>query len=173
MVAIENLPARAQDYCVRHPLVLDPIDRHLLDLIQSDAARPLHELGADVGLSPSAVQRRLSRYRAAGVLVGQVAVVDPRQAGNAVLAAVLVTLDRESAEHHADFRERMLGEPRVQQCYDLAGEWDYLVMLVTGDLRECRELSDRLFLRDENVRRFDTLPVLEPIKTGRAVPLRE
>lgn len=157
---------------MRQPLVLDEIDRHLLELVQQDAGRPLHDLGAEVGLSPSAVQRRLTRYRAAGLLTRQVAVIDPGRAGSTALAAVLVTLDRESAEHHTSFRKRMLAEPRVQQCYDLAGEWDYLVILVTSDLRECREVSDRLFMRDENVRRFDTLPVLDAIKTGRFVPLR-
>ena len=171
MAPIEKFTAEAQDYCVRQPQVLDPIDRHLLELIQEDAGRPLHDLGTAVGLSPSAVQRRLTRYRVAGVVTGQVAVVDPARVGSTALAAVLVTLERESAEHHAAFRQRMLAEPRVQQCYDLAGEWDYLVVLITRDLRECRELSDRLFMRDENVRRFDTLPVLDAIKTGRSVPL--
>lgn len=67
----------------------------------------------------------------------------------------------------------MLAEPRVQQCYDLAGQWDYVVVLVTANLAECRALSDQLFLNDENVRRYDTLPVLDPVKTGRTVPLPE
>jgi Lrp/AsnC family transcriptional regulator, leucine-responsive regulatory protein len=40
---------------------LDEIDYLLLGLVQVDAGRPLHELGDEVGLSPSAVQRRLTR----------------------------------------------------------------------------------------------------------------
>lgn len=65
----------------------------------------------------------------------------------------------------------MLAESRVQQCYDLAGQWDYVVVLVTESLAECRALSDRLFMDDDNVRRYDTLPVLDPVKTGLAIPL--
>lgn len=97
--------------------------------------------------------------------------LDPSALGPTTLAVVLVTLDRESAQHHAAFRARMLVEPRVQQCYDLAGQWDYVVVLVTESLAECRALSDRLFMDDENVRRYDTLPALEAIKTGLSVPL--
>ncbi|MDT8913364.1 Lrp/AsnC family transcriptional regulator [Amycolatopsis sp. PS_44_ISF1] len=149
----------------------DSLDHHLLRLMQEDSGRTLREFGDQVGLSPSAVHRRIRGYRAAGVIAREVAVLDPAALGPATLAVVLVTLDRESAEHHAGFRARMLAEPQVQQCYDLAGPWDYLVVLVTGNLAECRTLSDRLFMDDRNVRRYDTLPVLDPIKTSLAVPL--
>lgn len=155
------------------PFVPDSIDHRLLRLLQEDAGRTLRELGDQVGLSPSAVQRRIRGYRAAGVLAREVAVLDPRALGPVTLAVVLVTLDRESAQHHTAFRTRMLAEPRVQQCYDLAGQWDYLVVLVTESLAQCRALSDRLFMSDENVRRYDTLPVLDPVKTGMTVPVPE
>ncbi|WP_019808563.1 Lrp/AsnC family transcriptional regulator [Saccharomonospora halophila] len=155
------------------PFVPDAVDRRLLRLLQEDAGRTLRELGELVGLSPSAVQRRIRGYRAAGVVAREVAVLDPAALGPTTLAVVLVTLDHESAEHHAAFRTRMRHEPRVQQCYDLAGQWDYVVVLVTDSLAECRALSDRLFLGDGNVRRYDTLPVLDPVKTGLTVPLPE
>lgn len=149
----------------------DPLDRQLLQLLQEDAGHTLRELGDWVGLTPSAVQRRIRRYRASGVLTREVAVLDPAQLGPTLLAVVLVTLERESAEHHTAFHERMSAEPRVQQCYEVAGEWDYVVLLVASGLTECRALSQRLFMDDENVRRYDTLPVLEAVKTGLTIPL--
>lgn len=167
--AIEKFAAAAQHCCV--PFTPDPIDHHLLGLLQQDAGRTLRELGDQVGLSPSAVQRRIRAYHRAGVITGQIAVLDAAALGATALAAVLVTLERESAEHHARFRARMLAEPRVQQCYDLAGQWDYLVMLITENLGACRALSDRLFTDDANVRRYDTLPVLDPVKVGLSIPL--
>lgn len=169
MTAIEIFPAATQNCCVA--FVPDSIDHRLLRLLQEDAGRTLRELGEEVGLSPSAVHRRLRGYRAAGVIAREVAVLDPTALGPTALAVVLVTLDRESAEHHAAFRARMRAEPRVQQCYDLAGPWDYAAVLVTESLPQCRALSARLFMDDENVRRYDTLPVLDPIKTGLTVPL--
>ena len=69
------------------PAVLDAFDHRLLDLLQADAGRTLTALGEAVGLSPSAVQRRLKRYRANGLL-RQVAVLDAEAFPAVVLAAV-------------------------------------------------------------------------------------
>jgi DNA-binding Lrp family transcriptional regulator len=91
----------------KHAFHLDELDRKLLELLQNDAARPLYELGDRVGLSASAVQRRLSRYRSSGVIAKQIAVLDPDAVAGTVLACVLVTLERESKKLHGAFQQRL------------------------------------------------------------------
>ncbi|MFC9977499.1 Lrp/AsnC family transcriptional regulator [Spirillospora sp. NPDC127200] len=153
------------------PPRLDEIDSLLLDLLQQDSGRTLHDLGEQVGLSASAVQRRIARYRKDGLIARQVAVLDPHRFGPTVLATVLVTLDRESFEHHEDFAERMRSDPQVQQCYKVAGPWDYVVVLAARSMRECSRLGDRLFKADGNIKRYETLLVFDTVKTGLALPL--
>ncbi|KOX19138.1 AsnC family transcriptional regulator [Nocardiopsis sp. NRRL B-16309] len=143
----------------------------LLGLVQTDATRPLHDLGDRVGLSPSAVQRRLTRLRAAGVIRAQVAVVDPVSVGAGLTCVVLVALADDDPDHHAAFRERMRAEPRVQQCFGIVGQWDYVVVLLSADLAENRALSQRLFVRQGRVARFETLPSSGAVKAGLTVPL--
>jgi Lrp/AsnC family transcriptional regulator, leucine-responsive regulatory protein len=172
--AIDSLCVPTQQYCVaRKPtLQLDDLDRKLLDLLQNDAARPLYELGDLVGLSASAVQRRLSRYRSSGVIAKQIAVLNPDAVAGTVLACVLVTLERESKRLHSDFRQRLLAASEVQQCYDLAGTWDYLVMIAASSMPRCRTVIDDLFLDAPNVKRYETSFVFEPIKRGLNIPIR-
>jgi DNA-binding Lrp family transcriptional regulator len=172
--AIDSLRVPTQQYCVppKHAIQLDEIDRKLLDLLQNDAARPLYELGDLVGLSPSAVQRRLSRYRSSGAIAKQVAVLDPEAIAGTVLACVLVTLERESRKLHSDFRQRLLAAAEAQQCYELAGAWDYLVVVAASSMPRCRTVIDELLLDAPNVKRYETLFVLEPIKRGLNIPLR-
>ena len=88
--AIDSLCVPTQQYCVprKTTLQLDDLDRKLLDLLQIDAARPLSQLGDLVGLSASAVQRRLSRYRSSGVIAKQIAVLNPDAVPGTVLACV-------------------------------------------------------------------------------------
>jgi DNA-binding Lrp family transcriptional regulator len=76
---------------------LDHVDHELLDLLQRDSGRTLRELGELVSLSPSAVQRRIYRYRRHGVIAREVAQLDPGRLPAALLAVCLVTLERESA----------------------------------------------------------------------------
>ena len=56
---------------------LDDFDRRLLNLVQSDAGQTAERLAENVGLSPSAVQRRLRRLRETGVIVRESAIVEP------------------------------------------------------------------------------------------------
>jgi Lrp/AsnC family transcriptional regulator, leucine-responsive regulatory protein len=77
--AIETVRDHAQDHCVVRSVSLDALDAldvDLLNLLQRDAGRTLRELGDDVGLSPSAVHRRIARYEAAGLIARRVAVLD-------------------------------------------------------------------------------------------------
>ena len=151
---------------------LDEIDLNLLVLLQQDARRTLRELGQVVGLSPSAVHRRIARYHSTGVIARQVALLDPRAIGGPLLAVVLVSLETESTQDHSSLRERLLTTPEVQQCYDVAGEWDYVVILVARDMADSRELVERLFLREPRVNSLATLPVFDSVKLGLDVPIR-
>jgi Lrp/AsnC family leucine-responsive transcriptional regulator len=155
----------------RRPLRLDGFDRKLLDLLQQDATRPLHEFGELVGLSPSAVQRRISRYRSSGLAARQVLVVDPNAVADTIIACVFVTLEQESKRLHGEFQERLRRTPEVQQCYDLAGDRDYLVILTAPGMARCRELVDSLFLGASNVKRYDTHFVLSVVKQSLEIPM--
>ena len=151
---------------------LDAIDRKLLDLLQQDSARPLYGLGDAVGLSPSAVQRRLKRYRKSGLIRREIAVLDTDALPGTTLACVLVSLERESKRLHSGFQERMRAAPEVQQCYDVSGDWDYLVILVTDGMAHCRGVVEALFLEAPNIKRYSTLFVFGVVKSGLHIPLR-
>jgi Lrp/AsnC family leucine-responsive transcriptional regulator len=97
------------------PLQLDDLDHKLLECLQQDAGRTLDELGEAVGLSASAVQRRIKRYRSSRLITRQIAVLDPEAVSGVVLAAVFVTLENESIREHRAFRQRLPATPEVKR----------------------------------------------------------
>lgn len=153
-------------------LTYDEIDHRLLHELQRDASRSLRVLGALVGLSASAVQRRLARYRSARVLQRTVAVLDPRRTADVVLAIVLVTLDRESTAHHEAFKRRLTDSSEVQQAYAVSGDWDYVVVLATTTMARHATVADRMFKDAPNVKKYTTMFVLDPVRTGSYIPTR-
>lgn len=155
----------------RQPLALDDFDHRLLDLLQRDSSRTLTALGDAVGLSASAVQRRLGRYRRNGLL-REVAVLDPAALPATTLVAALVTMERDTQRVHAAFRARMRAAPEVQQCYALAGDWDYLAILAVSSVADYREAAERLFVDEGNIKRYDTRLVFDAIKVGLQLPTR-
>jgi Lrp/AsnC family leucine-responsive transcriptional regulator len=150
--------------------VLDDTDRHLLAELQDDAGRTLRDLGELVGLSPSAVQRRIARYRTSGLLARTTAVLDPRVLPDLVLAVCLIQVERESRRLHEAFHRRLLAAPEVQQLYSVYGEWDYVVVLAAAGMANHNEISERLFMDAPNVRKYSTLFVLDPVRTGTSIP---
>ena len=112
------------------------------------------------------------RYHARGLISRQTAVLDPQAVAQIQLAIVLVALEPGTAKRHAALRRRLLATPQVQQCYDVAGQWDYVIVLATSGMSECRDLVDRLLLNDPSITRCDTLPVFDPVKLGLAIPTR-
>lgn len=166
--AIEFSPAPTQYFCVK----LDEIDHLLLDELQADAGRTLRELGEVVGLSPSAVQRRMERYRAGGLLARTTAVLDPKASHDLVMAVVLVAVERESPRLLDALQRRLLAAPEVQQLYACYGEWDYVVVLTASGMAQHNEISNRLFAQAPNIRKYTTMLVVDPLRTGAAIPAR-
>ena len=166
------MPLRRKNIASMARPPLDEIDHELLALLQEDASRTLLDLGRAVRLSPSAVQRRIRRYLSSGLIARRAAVLDPRALDEVLLALVLVELKSGAAEVQAALRRRLLVAPEVQQCYDVAGRWDYVVVLTARDMPHCRELVAHLFDDDPDIERCETLPVFDAVKLGLAVPTR-
>ncbi len=160
-----------QKYCVSEFPVLDEFDHHLLELLQRDASVTLAFLGEAIGLSASAVQRRIHRYRKIGLL-REVAVLDAGLLPAVTLAAVWVTMERDTFRLHSAFRARMRAAPEVQQCYAVAGQWDYLVIIAARSVAHYREVAEKLFVDEGTVKRYETRLVFDTIKQGISLPTR-
>ncbi|MGO3178570.1 MAG: Lrp/AsnC ligand binding domain-containing protein [Brevibacterium linens] len=53
----------------------------------------------------------------------------------------------------------------------VAGEWDFILILLVQDMAEYTELTRQLFFGDDNIRRFSTQVVMDAAKVGLTVPL--
>ena len=149
---------------------LDEVDRRLLALAQVDGRRPYVELAAEVGLSVSAVNERMRRLRARGVVRGVVALLAPRSVGLDVLAFVQVLLDR--PEHEAAFRAGVVATPEVLECHHVTGEWSYLLKVRTRDTGHLEEVLARGIKALPGVVRTQTLIALSSPKETTALDLR-
>jgi DNA-binding Lrp family transcriptional regulator len=154
-------------------MTLDAFDRRLLTLVQQDSSRTAEQLAEEVALSPSAIQRRLRRLRETGVILHEVAVVDPRCLGRPTFFVVGLQVERERPEHLTELRRWLAAEPQVQQAYYVTGEADFVLVIAAPDAEAYDALMARLVQENPNVRRFTTNVALGVIKRGLAVPTPE
>ncbi len=149
---------------------LDRLDRALLDALQRDSAQTNEALSAQVGLSPSAIQRRIRRLLADGVIERRVAVVDPVKIGRASLFIVGIEIERERPELVQRLRAWLREEDAVQQVYYVTGSADYIMLVTAADISGFDALMSRLMADNANVRRFTTNVALSTIKRSLVVP---
>ena len=152
---------------------LDNLDMQLLTQVQHNNLQTADQLAERIGLSSSAIARRLRRLRASGAIVGDVALVSEQAAGQPLTAVVHVQLDRHTPQDVDRLRRRLVASPHVQLCLDLAGSFDILLLVVARDMRDYNEFADAALEDNPAVRRFETTFAKRRVKATLAFPLDE
>ena len=150
----------------------DDIDLNILSELQRDSSRTNVQLARAVGLSPPACLRRVRRLRQSGAIRGEMAVLDPRLAGPGLTVVVAVDLQSDSREVRADFRSAVQADSSVVQCWYVTGRHDFMLVVRVPDIAAFEALGHRLFGSDPNVKRYESLVVLEEVKRDLGVPVR-
>lgn len=150
---------------------LDQYDLAILKILQRDNFTSQRTIGKAVHLSAPAVQRRIKRLQENGTIVSNVAVVDPTRVGYPITIIVDVELQNERADLYDAAKKRFHAAPEVQQCYDVTGETDFILIILVRSMRDYKALTHRLFFKNKNVKGFRTLVVMDRVKAGLTVPL--
>ena len=150
---------------------LDPIDVQLLEILQHDATHTLDELGETVGLSGSAVQRRIKQHERSGLIRTIAAQLDPDMALVPMTVLTLVTIERDTGPDIESLHQRIYDHPNVQQCYEVAGLFDLALVVTARTMADYRRITGELLDADANVRRFVSHVTLGTVKASLAVPL--
>lgn len=125
-------------------ILLDALDRRILDALMQDSSRSLAELSAAVGLSPTPCWKRVKRLEASGVIRGRVALVDRAAVGLGVTAFVAIRAGAHDADWLARFQEGVAAIPEVVEFYRMAGEVDYLLKILCRDIADYDRIYKRL-----------------------------
>lgn len=145
---------------------IDAFDQALLAQVQQNNLTPARVLAERVGLSESAVLRRLRRLRAEGVISADVSVVRPASLGRPVTAIVLVSMVREGRAQIDAFTERLHGRPEVVSTWYVTGNADFVLVLNLADLAAYDVFTSEVFLADPNIGKFETLMSLRELVPG-------
>lgn len=118
----------------------------LLSLLKQNALTSHDDLARMLDMDKSEVQSRIHEYEASGVILGYHAVIDPEQAGNGNVSAVIeVKITPERGGGFDRLAERIAKFDQVQSCYLMSGGYDLLVVIDGDNLREvARFIAERL-----------------------------
>ncbi|HEV8690499.1 MAG TPA: Lrp/AsnC family transcriptional regulator [Ideonella sp.] len=123
---------------------LDAIDIKLLGLLQQNAEAQISELAEKVGLSTTPCWRRVQRMKEAGVIIGQVTLVDRQAVNVPVTVFVGIRTSHHNQKWFEVFRATVEAIPEVVEFYRMSGEVDYLLRVVVPDIAAYDAVYKRL-----------------------------
>lgn len=148
---------------------IDARDRKLLTLLQRDCRQSNADLAAAVGMSVSALWRRVRALEEAGVIGRYGAVVNPARMGLQFEAIVHVHLTRHDPERIVEFIHAVEASPEVQECYATTGQADYHLRVLCRDLDAYNRFLEGFLFRQPAVASAQTNVVLRTVKRGEAI----
>lgn len=144
-------------------IALDDRDHQILTLLRADAWLSYTALSRKVNLSASAVQRRVERMIASGVILGARAEVAVQAARAPLTLFLLAELADESRAALKRFSNRVADHPAVVEAHYVAGEADVLLKLRLPDMAAYNRFVETYINASPSVRRFKTLTALRSL----------
>jgi Lrp/AsnC family leucine-responsive transcriptional regulator len=164
-----------ENFQMENEIQLDAIDRRILRALQIDGRATYDALAEQVGLSASAVLRRVRRLEETGAISAYVALVPPERVGLGLTAYINVRLEKQTESHKRNpmdlFRAAVQTWPEVVECAALTGDMDYLLRVVVRDMAHYARFISETLLKNSSVQDCKTSFVLDRVKNTTAVPV--
>ena len=148
----------------------DSIDRKILELLQANSDLQLAEVAEAVGLTNTPCWRRIQRLKASGVILRNVALVDPRKVNLGVTVFVSVRTSTHTEAWFERFKATVQVIPEVVEFYRMSGDIDYLLRVVVPDISGY-DLVYKKLIAKTNLFDVSSSFAMEEIKFTTALPL--
>ncbi|HEY5825846.1 MAG TPA: Lrp/AsnC family transcriptional regulator, partial [Cyclobacteriaceae bacterium] len=131
---------------------IDQFDKAILRVLQKNNRITSEELAHKVGLSSSAVQRRLKRLRDEKIIEADVSIVSPWVVGLEITLIVDVSLERGNSQGLEKFKASMLKCNEVMQCYYVTGSFDFILIVNAQNMQHYEAFTNKWLLDNPNVK---------------------
>ena len=151
---------------------LDKTDLQILKILQENGRITVRELSQKVHLSPTPVFDRIRRMEASGVIERYTTVLNASKLGQGFIVFCSVKLRRMGKEIANDFVAKVKNIPEVAECYNISGEYDYLLKIYAPDMQYYNDFCINVLGTIKSLGSIQSSFVMNPVKTSVGLPLR-
>ncbi|HTZ18182.1 MAG TPA: Lrp/AsnC family transcriptional regulator [Dissulfurispiraceae bacterium] len=149
----------------------DSLDKEIIDILQGNASVSNIELSKKIGLSPSACLSRTRRLEETGIIKQYAAIIDGKKVGIEIIAFTFVNLSPHNRKISNAFLAKVKGTPHILECYNITGNWDYLLKIAARDIAAYRDFAIDSLLTFPGVNKIETTIVLSTDKQSFHLPV--
>jgi Lrp/AsnC family transcriptional regulator len=141
---------------------IDRLDLRLLDILQRRGALSVAEVAAQVRISTTTCWRRIQQLERDGVI---------KALGLDLTIFAHVKLATTGRDALGEFEAAIRDRAEVLECYTLTGEWDFLLKIVTRNIKSYEAFYLDYLSRIPCVRSVNSSVAVTVIKESTALPL--
>ena len=150
---------------------LDKTDIQILSFLQKDSKLTNKEIAAQLNLTTTPVYERIKKMEREGVIDRYVALINPSKVGLQLTAFCNVSLKEHSKEFIEQFEHEISKFSEVNECYHIAGMYDYLLRVIVADMSAYQNFIINKLATLENIGQVQSSFVMTKIKSSTAINL--
>ena len=153
------------------PVELSKSDIKTLKMVQSDATLSTAAIAEKINLSQSPCWRRVNRLEQEGLITRRVAVLNRQALGMDVVVFATINLTSIGRQNLIEFEQDIVRHTEVMECYTMTGIWDYMIKIVTRDIRHYEDFVRNTLTASPSIRELHSHIAVTEIKNVTELPL--
>jgi len=147
-------------------------DIKILELLQVDADRNSTDIAEKLNMSQSPCWRRINRLEQEGVIEKKVAILNREALGMELVAFTTINLSQAGRKNMELFENAVTQLDEVIECYTMTGAWDFMLKIVTKDIRHYEIFVRNRLLEVPMIGEIHSHMAVTEIKNTTELPLR-
>jgi DNA-binding Lrp family transcriptional regulator len=146
------------------PIYLDERDLAILRILQQNARATVKEIADQINLSTTPVHERIKRLEAQGVIKQYATLLQPAKVQKGLMVICYVSLKQHNKSAGAKFIKSILEMPEVIECYNISGEFDFMLKVVAEHMDDYYHFHVNKLSQAENIGHLQSVFVMGVIK---------
>lgn len=143
----------------------------ILAVLQRNARLTNKELAAAVHLSTTPTFERVKRLEREGYIINYSAVLDADRLNVGFMAFCYLKMKQHSYENAIRIMEAVKGIEEIVECYNISGDYDFLLKIYTKDMKEYQKFLLRILGEIDCIGSLNSQFVLSEVKNTHGLPL--
>ena len=149
---------------------LDPVDLHILQLLQKDGLMTNKEIAAELNLTTTPVHERIKRLRRDGIIEKYTIEVNRKKLNKNLIVFCNVSLKEHAQAYLTKFEEDVQTLPEVVECYCISGGSDFLLKIIVSDIDEYKHFILNKLAALSNIGNAQSHFVVTEVKQSTVLP---
>lgn len=137
---------------------MDPVDIRIVKILQTDSRKPFVEIANQIGLSESAVRRRVKNLTKSGVIKKFTVEIST---GDKTSAITLISVN--STSDTSVVSDKLMGLAGMEVIYEITGQYDIAAVISAPSISQINKCIDEV-RKTEGVSDTNTVIILKTIR---------